>query len=129
MAGIVGTPFLLAMPEFILPGVAAFGIAGTGLGAMGVQQARRRRQSETLTLWADQLELATTGPGAERQLRRFEIKALRLRLKRDHYERTTAIFLRHGDEEFELGKFLSLDDRSSFAKAFGSALRQARRGA
>jgi uncharacterized membrane protein len=127
LAGIVGAPFFIAMPEFMLPGIAAYGLAGTGLGALGLRQARRKRQSQTITLWADQLELVDAGPGQDRQLRRFNPKAVRIRLVRDAYERTTAIFLRHAGEEVELGRFLSLDDKSSFAKAFGGALRLARR--
>lgn len=128
LAGIVGAPFLVAMPEFILPGLAAYGLAGTGLGVLNLRQARRRKLSQTVTLWSDQLEILTSAPGAERQMRRFEIGKVRLRLKRDAYERTTAIFLRHDEDEFELGQFLSLEDRSSFAQAFGGALRRARKG-
>ena len=127
LAGIVGTPFLIAMPEFLLPGLAAFGVAGTGLGAMGMRQARHKRQSQAIAVWPDQLELVVTGPGTQKQMRRFNSMEVRIRLVRDGYERTTAIFLRHGGEEIELGGFLSVDDKSSFAKAFGSALRQARR--
>jgi uncharacterized membrane protein len=39
------------------------------------------------------------------------------------------VFLVHGADEIELGAFLSNSDKSSFAKAFGGALRQARRAA
>lgn len=127
LAGIVGMPFLIAMPEFVLPGLAAFGLAGSGLGALGFRQGRHRRQSQAVSVWPDQIELVLTGPGQQRQLRRFDSKAVRIRLVRDGYERTTGIFLRHAEEELELGAFLSVDDKSSFAKAFGSALRQARR--
>ncbi|NGP16741.1 DUF2244 domain-containing protein [Devosia aurantiaca] len=127
LAGIVGTPFLIAMPEFLFPGLAAFGLAGGGLGALGIRQGRLKRQSQAISVWPDQLELVITGPGQQKQLRRFDSKAIRIRLVRDGYERTTAIFLRHAEEEVELGGFLSVDDKSSFAKAFGSALRQARR--
>jgi uncharacterized membrane protein len=127
LAGIVGAPFFIAMPEFMLPGFAAYGLAGTGLGALGIRQARRKRQSQTITLWPDQLELIDSLPGKERQLRRFDTKAVRIRLVRDSYERTTGIFLRDGGSEIELGQFLSTDDKSSFAKAFGGALRLARR--
>jgi uncharacterized membrane protein len=129
LAGIVGLPVLLATPEFIIPGLAAYGIAIVGLVVFGLRQARERRQSETITVWPDQLELSITRPGADRLLRRFAAGAIRLRLKRDGYERTTGIFLRHAEGELELGRFLSIDDKSSFAKALGSALREARRAA
>jgi uncharacterized membrane protein len=129
VAGLVGTPFFIAMPEFVVPGLVAYGTAGATLFGLGVRQGRLRRQSETVTLWTDQLEIAIARHGAERQLRRFDARAVRIRLVRDGYERTTGIFLRHGGEEIELGRFMSVDDKSSFAKAFGGALRQARRAA
>jgi len=127
LAGIVGTPFLIATPEFVLPGLVAFGMAGGGLTALGMHQSRQRRISQQVTLWPDQLEVTTIAPGAEKLLQRFDPTQVRLRLQRDGFERTTGIFLRHGDDETELGGFLSSADKSSFAKAFGRALRQARR--
>lgn len=127
LAGIVGTPFLVAMPEFILPGLIAFGCAIAGLVVLGLRLSRQRKTSQQVTLWADQLEVADTVPGQDRVLRRFDPKMVRLRLERDHFERTTAVFLRHGETEIELGRFLSSADKSSFAKAFGAALRKARR--
>jgi uncharacterized membrane protein len=129
LAGIVGAPFLVAMPDFVLPGLVAFALAAAGLFGLGLRQSRHKRTSQQVTLWADQLEVATTAPGAERQLQRFEPGRVRLRLKRDQFERTTGIFLVHGEGEIELGAFLSNADKSSFAKAFGGALRQARRAA
>jgi uncharacterized membrane protein len=118
LAGIVGAPFLVAMPDFVLPGLVAFALAAAGLFGLGLRQSRHKRTSQQVTLWADQLEL-----------QRFEPGRVRLRLKRDQFERTTGIFLVHGEGEIELGAFLSNADKSSFAKAFGGALRQARRAA
>ncbi|SMQ85963.1 Uncharacterized membrane protein [Devosia lucknowensis] len=127
LAGIVGTPFLLAIPAFLLPGLLAFGIAAGSLVVLGLRQARRKRTSQQVTLWPDQLEVATQLPGAEKQLQRFNPKQIRLRLERDQFERTTGVFLRLGTDETELGSFLSATDKGSFARAFGAALRQARR--
>ena len=127
LAGIVGTPFLIAVPEFALPGLAAYAFAAAGLSIIGLRQSRRRRVSQQVTLWQEQLEVATTVPGTEKQLQRFDPARVKLRLTRDGYERTTGIFLRHDGGEMELGAFLSNSDKSSFAKAFGRALRQARR--
>jgi uncharacterized membrane protein len=129
LAGIVGTPFLVAMPEFVLPGLVAFALAVAGLFGLSLRQSRQKRTSQQVTLWTDQLEVTTIAPGAERQLQRFEVSKVRLRLKRDSSERTTGIFLVHAEGEIELGAFLSNADKSSFAKAFGGALRQARRAA
>ncbi len=119
--------FLLALPEFLVPGLSAFAIGTVGLAAMSVRQARQRRISQQVTLWADQIEITTTRPGVEKTLERFDPAEVRLRLERDSFERTTGIYLRAADSEIALGPFLSTADKSSFAKAFGAALRKARR--
>lgn len=129
LAAIVAAPFLLAIPEFVLPGLVAFGLAAVALTVLGLRQARQRRTSQQVTLWADQLEIATSAPGVEKTLLRLDPHLVRLRLARDNFERTTGVFLRQGEREFELGGFLSNADKSSFAKAFGAALREARRSA
>lgn len=129
LAAIVGTPFLIAMPEFVLPGLVAFAVAAASLATLSLRQSRRHRTSQQVTLWPDQLEIATTLPGTERRLQRFDPAQVRLRLQRDSFERTTGIVLRHGADEIELGAFLSVVDKSSFARAFGGALRRARRAA
>ncbi|MBJ3786617.1 DUF2244 domain-containing protein [Devosia sediminis] len=127
VAAIVGTPFLIAIPEFVVPGLVAYGLAAGGLVAMSLRQSRQQRVSQQVTLWPDQLEVTTSAPGLERQLQRFDPAQVRLRLQRDSFERTTGVFLRSGQGEVELGAFLSTADKSSFAKAFGVALRRARR--
>ncbi len=129
LAAIVGAPFLIAIPEFLVPGLAAYGLASGGLITFGLRQKRRGREMQQITLWADQLEITTSRHGSEPEMQRFEPTKIKLRLVRDDFERTTAIFLRHDQGELELGAFLGRDDKSSFAKAFGAALRQARRAA
>jgi uncharacterized membrane protein len=127
LAGIVGTPFLIAMPEFVLPGLVAYAAAGIGLSALGMRQARLRHTSQQVTVWPDQVEVTMRAPRTSPQLYRFDLTDARLRLERDSYERTTGVFLHQGEDEVELGAFLSSSDKSSFAKVFGAALRQARR--
>lgn len=127
IAGIVATPFLIAVPEFLLPGLAGFALSALGLVIFGLRQARRSRLAQRITLWTDQLEVLTLGPGQNRVLRRFRPQDVRLVLQRDENERTTALHLTHGGETIELGGFLANDDKSSFARAFGQALRRARR--
>ncbi|ODT72732.1 MAG: hypothetical protein ABS75_02710 [Pelagibacterium sp. SCN 63-23] len=127
LAAIVAAPFLIAIPQFVLPGLAAFALAAAGLVVFSIRRNRRGGLMQQVTLWADQLEIVTGAPDQQRSLRRFDPAQLRLRLERDHYERTTGVFLRQGEEEIELGSFLSSDDKSSFAKAFGAALRLARK--
>lgn len=108
---------------FILALVAA------DLAALGVVlyfALRRSRQREHVTLWRDQLEVLVTNGAGEKTLRRFDPKAVRLLLERDANEKTTAIRLRTDAEQIEIASFLSLDDRSTFARALGTALRKAR---
>ena len=129
LAGLAGLPLLISVPEFLIPGAAGFAIAGGGLTAFTLRQLRRARLGEEIRLWPDQLEITTLGPKQQKQMRRFDPKKVRLVLKRDDNERTIAIHLRHGTELVEIGGFLAVGDRSSFARAFGQALRKARQAA
>ena len=129
LAGIVGAPLLIAIPEFVLPGLLAFGLAGGGMTAFSLHQARKGQQYQQVSLWPDQLEIVDVSSRQARMMQRFAPSQVRLRLVRDHFERTEAIFLSHDKGEVELGRFLSRDEKASFARAFGTALRQARRGA
>lgn len=128
IAGILGLPFVIAVPEFLLPGTVGFLLAGGGLAAFSWRQAQRARLIEQITVWPDQIEIVTSGRREGRQMRRLAPKAVRLVLTRDDNERTTAIYLQHGDERVEIGGFLAIGDKSSFARAFGQAMRKARRG-
>ena len=129
VATLLATPLAILIPEILLPSVAAF-LAGTAsMSALSVQQSRRRRMRQQVTLWTDQLEIVTTQSKGESVLRRFDPKTVRLILVRDENEKAIAMRLRSGKEELELGAFLNPEDKSSFAKAFGTALRKARRDA
>ena len=127
LAGIVGTPFLIAVPEFLLPGLAGFGLAGAGLVALTIRQSRAARRAEDILVWPDQVEIVIARKGEARQMRRFDPKRVRLVLQRDENERTTAMHLHTDSESIEIGAFMAIADKSSFARAFGQALRQARR--
>lgn len=127
LAGIVATPFLLAVPDFLVPGLAGFALAGAGLTVLSVRQSRRAQLEEQITVWPDQVEITMAGPSETRQLRRFDPKTVRLVLQRDENERTTAVHLQTGADTIEIGAFMALTDKSSFARAFGQALRRARR--
>ena len=126
VAAIGAAPLALLVPGVLLPAAAAFTIGGGALAALSVRQSRQRRLSQQVTLWADQLEIATTDLHGARLLRRFDPKTVRLMLDRDENERVVRMRLRSGKDECELGAFLKPEDRSSFAKAFGTALRRAR---
>lgn len=96
------------------------------IGVVLFSTLRRSRQRELVTLWTDGLEVLVTDGAGEKTLRRFDPKSVRLLLERDSNEKTTAIRLRAEAEQVEIASFLSLDDRSTFARAFGTALRKAR---
>lgn len=87
---------------------------------------RRGKRREQITVWADQLEWTATDAKGGKTLRRFNPKTVRLLLDRDADEKTTALRLRQGKDELEVGAFLKAEDKSSFAKALGTALRKAR---
>ncbi len=127
--GLVGGPLLLAAPEIAVPALCAYGAAGAGLFGFGMRQSRRQNLSQQITVWPEQVEIVTAAEDGTRVMQRFEPQVVRLRLVRDENERTTGIFLRHGKDELELGGFLSTNDKSSFGRALGVALRKARRAA
>lgn len=129
IALVLATPLAVIVPEMLLPAGTAL-VAGTaGMSALSLQQSKRRRMRQQVTLWVDQLEIVTSQSKGDRVLKRFDPKTVRLILLRDDNEKAIAMRLRSGKEEFELGPFLSAEDRSSFAKAFGTALRKARQQA
>jgi uncharacterized membrane protein len=128
IAGVVAVPVVIAAPDFLLPGMAAFVLATAVMTVLSVRKARSARFEEKLVVWPDQVEITISRPGETQTLRRFDPKSVRLVLDRDENERTLALRLRHGSEEIEIGAFLAVGDRSSFARAFGQALRRARRG-
>jgi uncharacterized membrane protein len=119
-------PLAVLAPELALPAGAAFLICGAGLIVLALRQARRRRLAQRVTLWPDQLEIVSIDGRGTRSLRRFDPRTVRLVLHRDANEKTVSLGLRSGMDEFELGEFLGTEDRSSFAQAFGTALRRAR---
>lgn len=87
---------------------------------------RREKRCEQVTLWTDRLELVAIDARGTRTRTQFNPKAIRLVIDRDFNERTTGLWLRTATGETEIGAFLSPDDKSSLAKAFGTALRKAR---
>lgn len=126
-AGVLASPFALVVADALLPLATAFAGGTAAMSVMTLQQSRRRKQSEQVTLWPDQLEVIISDGRGERVMHRFDPKTVRLLLERDEQERTTAMRLRSGAVVLQIGQCLSPADRSSFAKAFGTALRQARR--
>jgi len=87
---------------------------------------KRGRRYEQVTLWPDQLELRQVSGRGKEQLLRFNPFLVKLVIDRDINERTTALHLRTAESDTEIGAFLNPDDKASFAKVFGTALKKAR---
>ena len=85
-----------------------------------------RKRYEQVTLWRDQLELKQVDGAGKETLVRFNPGLVKLVVDRDYNERTTGLHLRTRDRDVVLGAFLDNDEKSSFAKAFGTALKRAR---
>lgn len=120
-----------------IPGMVFFAMgAWPTLGFLGVDVAlvwwalsaslREGKRYETVTLWPDQLELRRVSGRGREQLLTFDPAAVKLVIDRDYNERTTALHLRTRDSDIVIGAFLNADDKASFAKAFGTALKRAR---
>ena len=84
------------------------------------------KRYEQVTLWPDQLELKQVDGAGKETLTRFNPNVVKLVVDRDFNERTTGLHLRTRDRDLVLGGFLNADEKSSFAKAFGTALKRAR---
>jgi len=82
---------------------------------------------EEVTLWPDRLEIRTVGAFGREQ-RRAELNPFFARLVVDHDRegRVSRLAIRAREQHLEIARFLNADDKESFAKALGSALRAAR---
>ena len=89
--------------------------------------ARDGKRYEQITLWPDQLEFKQVDGAGKETLTRFEPNGVKLVVDRDFNERTTGLHLRTPERDLAVGTFLNGDEKSSFAKALGTALRRARR--
>jgi uncharacterized membrane protein len=124
---------LASIPAMVFFSLGAWPILGfLGLDLVAVWWAlsaarRRSRAFEEVTLWPTQLDFVQVDAGGHRASRSFNPLSVRLVVDRDFDERTRALHLRSGTESVEIGAFLAETEKSSFAKAFGSALRKARR--
>ena len=121
-----------SIPGMIFFSLGAWPIAGfLGLDVLAVWWAlsasmRDGKRYEKVTLWPDELELTRVTARGKEELLRFNPFFVKLVIDRDYNERTTALHLRTRDSDTEIGSFLNADDKASFAKAFGTALKKAR---
>jgi len=101
-------------------------LTALGTGAALFLSLRQGKRREQITVWADGIEWVAIDASGARTLRRFNPKTVKLVLDRDVDEKTTRIRIRSGKDELDIGAFLTSDDKGSFAKALGTALRKAR---
>lgn len=129
---VAATVVFVSIPAMILFSLGAWPVVGfMGLDVLLIWWALSNsrqdgRKYEQITLWSDQLELKQVSGRGREQLKRFNPFHVKLVIDRDINERTTALHLRTADSDTEIGAFLSPDDKASFAKVFGTALKKAR---
>ena len=129
---VAGIAIAASLPGIVFFSLGAWPIVGfMGLDVLliwwALSAARRDAgRFETIALWPDRLEVKRVARSGQQQLVRFNPHLVKLVIDRDYNERTTGLRLRTGDEDMPIGAFLSADDKASFAKAFGTALKRAR---
>lgn len=87
---------------------------------------RAGRAQEVVTLWPGTLEVKKIDAKGIEEVLTFEPSNVRFVIDRDYNERVTAMWLREREQRVALGAFLSQEEKISFSKAFGTALRKAR---
>ncbi|WP_417309037.1 DUF2244 domain-containing protein [Devosia sp.] len=124
---------LATIPGIIFFSLGAWPIVGfMGLDVLLIWWAlstsmRDGQRYETVTLWPDQLELKQVDGKGSEVLTRFDPNIVKLVVDRDINEKTTGLHLRTADRDVVIGAFLNNDEKSSFSKVFGTALKRARR--
>ncbi|HWA19528.1 MAG TPA: DUF2244 domain-containing protein [Devosia sp.] len=129
---IVLVALLALVPGLLFYAVGAWPVVGfMGLDIVAIWLAltismRQGKASEVVTLWPDALELKRIDPKGRETLLGFKPFDVRFVIDRDYNERVTGLWLRQRDDRHPLGAFLSPEEKLSFSKAFGTALRKAR---
>ncbi|WDR07360.1 DUF2244 domain-containing protein [Devosia rhodophyticola] len=129
---VVGAAILGALPAMIAVALGAWPVvicvAGAVLAiALALNYSHNDgKRCQRVQIWSDRLEITRVGPRGHARSRKFLPTAVRLVVDRDFDERTIALHIRSAHDELEIGEFLSPDEKSSFAMAFGTALRKAR---
>ena len=81
---------------------------------------------EVVTLWPGTLEVKKVDAKGVEDVLTFLPPNVRFVIDRDFNERVTGLWLKERDRKVALGAFLSIEEKVSFSKAFGTALRKAR---
>lgn len=87
---------------------------------------RSGKLQEVLTLWPGTLELKKIDAKGHEEIMSFVPQTVRFVIDRDYEERVNGLWLKEQNRRVALGAFLSAEDKQSFSKVFGTALRKAR---
>ena len=87
---------------------------------------RAGKAREIVSLWPGTLELKKIDAKGAEQVLTFVPAKIRFVIDRDFNERVQSLWLRERETRILLGGFLSPEEKLSFSKAFGAALRKAR---
>ena len=123
---------LATIPGIVFFSLGAWPVVGfLGLDVLAIGWAlaasmKSGKQYEVVTLWPDELEVKQVAANGKVELVRFNPFFVKLVIDRDFNERTTALHLRTRDTDLTIGAFMNPDDKASFAKVFGTALKKAR---
>lgn len=123
---------MATMPAIAFLSMGAWPIVGfLGLDILAIGWAlaasmKASKQYEEVTLWPDELEVKRVAANGKAEITRFNPFFVKLVIDRDFNERTTALHLRSRETNLTIGAFMNPDDKASFAKVFGTALKKAR---
>ena len=87
---------------------------------------RGGRAYEVVTLWPGTLEVKKIDAKGAEDVMTFVPFNVRFVIDRDYNERLTGLWLKERERKIALGAFLSAEEKLSFSKAFGTALKKAR---
>jgi uncharacterized membrane protein len=87
---------------------------------------RGGRAYEVVTLWPGTLEVKKIDAKGAEDVMTFIPFNVRFVIDRDYNERLTGLWLKERERKIALGAFLSAEEKLSFSKAFGTALKKAR---
>jgi uncharacterized membrane protein len=108
------------------PVVGFMGLDVLAIWAALMLSMRGGKAYEVLTLWPAQLELKKVDAKGKEEVLSFVPANVRFVVDRDYNERVTALWLKAAEKKVPLGAFLSVDEKLSLSKVFGTALRKAR---
>jgi uncharacterized membrane protein len=123
---------LALMPGVVFYFAGAWPVVGfMGLDVLAIWAAltismRGARAYEVVTLWPGALELKKVDAKGAEDVLSFVPFNVRFVIDRDYNERVTGLWLKERDRRIAIGDFLSADEKLSFSKAFGTALKKAR---